>query len=232
MKHIYICGDSFGTQDPEYSKHCWTALLAQKFDSIATVVNLSRVCASNLHIAQQLDRAMSYQADYIIYLATSSTRDDVRLRPTQCNETLLDRFVDLQHPDQDQDLTSYSVVSLDHTTLFDRRQLQLLQDYRDKFFDLDLAIYRNELIIQASLARLTHSNIPFLFDRGGFEHASFATPADQVYFEQYRKSFSKINLWDHVVGQPIQHRPYYHIQDPAVHQHIADYYYNAIKDSL
>lgn len=231
MKTVYVCGDSFATPDPEYGT-MWVKLLGQLFDSSADIVNLSRVCASNLHIAQQLDRAISHCADYIIYLSTSSTRDDVRLRPLQRNKNLLDRFANLQDPRGEQDITSYSIASLDHTTLFDRSQLRLLQDYHDRFFDLDLAIYRNKLIIEANLARLTHSKIPFLFDRGGFEHVSFAARSDQVYFEQYREYFSKINLWDYVVEQRIKHRPYYHIQDPAVHQHIADYYYNAIKDSL
>ena len=230
-KKLFICGDSFGSSDPAFSNQCWVDHLSALLDSEYTIINLSRVCASNLHISLQVDLAIKQQADYIIYLATSSTRDDVRLRPVQYLDNLLLRLTDLISPTIEQDLTSYSIGSLDRTTKFTNRQLDILKEYHSEFFDIDLYIYRNKLIIESTLQRLHRCGIPFKFDQGGFEHPSFVkSTAIPAYFDNYKEFFSKINLWDYVVNQKIKHRPYYHIQDPAVHQQIAKYYYQIIQE--
>ena len=70
------------------------------------------------------------------------------------------------------------------------------------------------------LQRLTDSNIPFLFDQGGFEHAKFGVTTQ--YFEKYNKHRSKYNLWYH--GDSKLHRPYFHITDQNTHNKIAEYY--------
>lgn len=230
MKQVYICGDSFGSIDPEYGNYSWTELLEQQLPQ-AKINNLSRVCASNLQISLQVDYAIENQADFIIYLATSSTRYDVELHANQCYTDLLDRFIDITSPDNRKDLTSYSSCSLDSTTRFTNRQLELLRKYHSEFSNLDLAIHHNELIIHATLARLVESNCPFLFDQGGFEHKSFNT-VKKEYFKNYQTYTSDINIWDYVVGKPVVHRPYYHIQDPNIHQSIANYYQNKIIQHL
>jgi hypothetical protein len=219
---VYICGDSFGSVDPEYSVKSWTELLA---DSLP-VVNLSRICASNLQIALQVDRAMSAGADYIIYLATTSTRHDVEFLHIKHRSDLLDRYVDLQRPESQCDLTSYSSRSLDSTTRFNSHQLDLLKKYHSEFGNLDLDIYLNQTIIEAVINRLIHSKIKFCFDQGGFEHAKFG--GKKKYFEKYLQYASAINIWDYALTNGLTHRPYHHITDAHVHQRIADYYYQKI----
>lgn len=227
MKYVYVCGDSFGSIDPEYGTHSWTEVLASRLTDRAQLVNLSKVCASNLQIALQVDRALEQQASFIVYLATTSTRYNVEIRSKQHHNKLLDRFVDIVTLDNSKDLTSYSSRSLDSTTQFDSRQLELLRKYHNEFSNLELDVYQNELIIHATLSKLVESQCPFLFDQGGFEHSSFGS-MKQNYFKNYQQYKSTINIWDYVIGQKISHRPYYHIQDPATHQLIADYYYTNI----
>ena len=191
---IYVCGDSFGTADPEYGP-MWVDHLSTQHP----VRNLSRICASNLMISQQLDLAIENQASYIILLCTSSTREQTRIK---------------------NDVVPYSIHSLDHTTPFDSNQLAILKSYTAEFFDLGLAIYENKCIIESMLSRLVASNIPFVFDQGGFEHHSYGGVGS--YFTRYNQYRSQYNLWDHADVRT--HRPYYHIQDAQVHQEVARYY--------
>lgn len=197
---IYVCGDSFGTADPEYGP-MWVDHLSTQHP----VRNLSRICASNLMISQQLDIAIENQASYIILLCTSSTRGQTRIK---------------------NDVVPYSIHSLDHTTPFDSNQLALLKSYTAEFFDLELAIYENKCIIESMLSRLVASNIPFVFDQGGFEHHSYGGVG--TYFAQYRKFKSQRNLWDYVDKRTF--RPYYHIVDPQIHKDVADYYSRLINE--
>lgn len=229
MKQVYICGDSFGSTDPEYGPG-WVEKLAERLTGQAQVVNLCRVCASNVHVSLQVAQAIKQSADYIIYLATSSVREDARLLTRAHTDKLLDRFVDITNPDPQSDLTSYSILSLNETTRFTPAQLKQLKQYAAEFFDLDLAIARNELIIEGTLSKLTNSGIPFVFDQGGFEHASFGATG-QHYFEAYHKYRSEICVWDYV-DRKITHRPYYHIKDQQIHETIADYYYTLIKNVI
>ena len=210
---VYICGDSFGFSDPEYGPN-WADHLSRRLP----VVNLCRVAASNFQIALQVQRAIEQGADYIIYLATSSVRQDVSLHDSA--DALLDRY--------GKSVVSYSVSSLDQTAPFDREQLSLLKSYHDKFFDLDMSVHQNELIIEATLSRLVASGIPFTFDQGGFEHPKFAGSKTN-YFKTYRAYRSDMCLWDYV-DEKLIHRPYYHITDHAIHKEITEYYYKLIND--
>jgi hypothetical protein len=197
---IYICGDSFGVPDPEYGP-MWVDHLGTDF----SVCNLSRVCASNLMISQQLDIAIENSPEFIILLCTASTRGQTQLN----NEVV-----------------PYSIHSLDHTTPFTRRQLSVLKDYTAEFFDLDLAIYENKCIIESMLSRLVASNIPFRFDQGGFEHASYGGVG--TYFAEYNQYRSRYNLWDHADQRT--HRPFYHIVDTEIHNDVASYYTGIINE--
>ena len=224
---VYICGDSFGCSDIEYGPG-WVDKLSKKLQGKTTLVNLSKVCASNTQIGLQVEHAISSQAEYIIYLATSSVRDDVLLNTKSSTEPLLNRFADITNPDTAKNLTSYSVQSLNDTTLFDNFQLNMLKQYHASFFDIDIAIYRNELIIEGVLSKLVTSQIPFKFDQGGFEHSSFSK-SKKNYFNTYNKYRSEICVWDYVTDN-LTHRPYYHIEDPGIHEEIAEYYYKLIND--
>jgi len=221
-KPVYICGDSFGCEDPAYELASWTQLLAHRLP----VINLSRVCASNLQIALQVDRAIAGGAGFIIYLATTSTRHDVQYRSAQQDLDLLDRYVNLLQPDLSSDLTSYSSRSLDSTTRFDQRQLNVLKQYHSEFDNLDLSIYLSQNIIEAVLIRLIRSGIDFRFDQGGFEHPRFG--GSQEYFTQYHPYRSAINIWDYAMTSAMLHRPYHHIQDANTHEIIANYYHQEI----
>jgi len=195
-KLLYICGDSFGVPDPVYG-HCWVDYL-QTLVPTHHVINLSRVCASNLMISQQVDQALPH-ADHLIVLCTASTRSQTRLNGQ---------------------VVPYSMHSLDHTTPFNSRQIAVLRSHTREFFDLDLAIYENQCIIESMLQRLTDSNRPFLWDQGGFEHDSYGGTGQ--YFAKWLWRRSSRNLWDYTTTR--QHRPYYHIKDDHVHRDVAGYY--------
>jgi hypothetical protein len=230
MKTVYICGDSFAVADPEYHVDYWVSRLEQQLFPTANVINLGRICASNLQISLQVDAALKHGADYIVYLATSSARDDIQFRPNQQSSSLLDRYVDLTNPDNTSDLTSVSLSYLQNSNVFDTNQINFLKKYLLEYQPIDLAVYKNQLFIEATLYKLQCSGTPFIFDKGGFEHSSFCGTNTQ-YFTEYSKYFSQYNLWDFVdPGMPL--RPYYHITDPAVHQKVADYYSKKILECI
>jgi hypothetical protein len=99
---IYICGDSFAVSDREYSE------IKPWHELIPNTVNLAQVCASNFMIHQQVEQAISSQADYIIVLFTSSLRSELIYNGK---------------------LVPFSWLSLNHTTPFNNSQLSILQDY-------------------------------------------------------------------------------------------------------
>ena len=192
MTNLYICGDSFAVPDLEYGE-CWV-------DMLPSVTNLAQICASNLLISQQVDRAIKDRAKFIICLCTSSTRQLVRLGKT---------------------VIPISWHSID-TTNFNDRQKQLLKEYAIEFFDLSTAIYENQCIIENTLFKLESSGIPFLYDQGGFEHR-----VQKEYFQKYQHRRSQINLWDYTENRT--YRPYYHITDKDVHIKVAGYYLNEFR---
>ena len=222
MKTVYICGDSYAVADPEYSADYWVSLLHRQIQPNINVVNLGKICASNLQISLQIDQALHNHADYIIYLATSSSREDIQFRHTAHAESLLHRYIDLTVPDHKSDLTSVSLSYLQNSNIFSRSQVDFLTQYLAQYQPIELSVYKNQLFIDATLCKLQQSKVPFIFDRGGFEHPSFCNTSTG-YFTEYSQHFSKYNLWDFVApGMPL--RPYYHITDSAVHQIVADYY--------
>jgi hypothetical protein len=205
MKTVYVCGDSFGVPDPDHGP-CWVDLLIPE----CNLVNLSTVAASNLMISLQIDRAIQAESDYIIYLATSCTRSEVVVSSDQ---PLLEKLI------------PYSILNLDRTLkTLDVEQLDLIKRYHSEFFDLSLAIYTNQCIIENNLHKLSASGIPFSFDQGGFEHHSYGGTGE--YFSAYNRYRSSINLWDHAPNR--LSRPYYHVTDFSIHQMAAEYYAHAI----
>lgn len=197
---IYICGDSFGVSDPNYGP-CWVDLLQEKIEK--PITNLSRVCASNTLISMQVQSIT--QADFVIVLFTASTRFETK---------------------HNGKIVPYSIKSLNNTTPFNKHQLQILKNYSIEFFDLDLEIFKNKCIIEATLYNLQSKNIPFVFDQGGFEHASYGVK--EKYFKNFDKFRSKFNLWDYANVRV--HRPYYHITDLNTHKQLADYYAEIINE--
>jgi hypothetical protein len=188
---IYICGDSFGVSDPEYGEG-W-------MDQIGATTNLCRVSASNLLIAQQVDRALAQGAQKIIVLFSSSTRSE--------------------KVENGQAIPFSWHTANTTTTPFSADQLRILREYFAEFHDLGLAIYTNQCIIQHTLDCLNKSGADYVWDQGGFEHPSMG---GRLCFEEYNSTRSDLCLWDYAHTR--QYRPYYHITDAQVHQDIATYY--------
>jgi len=193
---LAICADSFAVSDPDYGA-CWADLLAQHHETI----NLAQVCATNLLIAQQVERALSQSPDFVIVCFTSCTRGEKRYQGR------IEPF-------------SYHTASTT-TTPFDHQDLAVLREYFVRFFDLELAIYQNKITIEHTLARLARSGVPFLFDQGGFEHPQYGD-VDRQYFQEYHSYRSRINLWDY--ARTRHYRPFYHIVDPEIHKQVSEYY--------
>ena len=234
MKTVYICGDSFGCSDIEYAVTPWVELLCHQLPGW-TVQNLSRVCASNLHIRLQVDKAIANQANFVIMLATTCTRGHGKINNKQkSTDSLIDRFLQIgnqNHNNSNKDLACYSMNSLDSTCVLDDRQIEIIKDYRDHVFDLELEIYQNKCIIESTLYALEKSQIPFVFDQGGFENIKFGVSSDKKYFTEFDHRRSKINLWSEFTNT-MQHRPYFHITDPGIHQLTAQYYASMIQTTI
>lgn len=201
---IYVCGDSFCVSDPDYGP-MWVDILAQRFE----LCNLAQVAATNLLISKQVQTAIEAQADFIIMQGTAVTRGQKKVGNS---------YVPF----------SYHTASA-QTTPFNDYHLQILKQYYTEFFDLDMAVYENSIIIEHSIRRLVDSGIVFRFDQGGFEHPNFGSVKTN-YFSSYNQYRSKINLWNYAVSR--DYRPYYHITDAKVHQQVADYYTEEIQKIL
>ena len=216
---VYICGDSFCASDKEYSD------ITPWHEQINNTKNLGIVCANNQLINLQVERAIEEQASMIIVEFTSVTRDIVQFTNKK-QDNLLDRFYSLTSSDNSNtDLTSYTMWSTKTALALTQEQRDQLDSYNKNFFDIDIAIHRDRLIIEATLQRLVDSGIPFLFDQGGFEHASYG--GVETYFIKYNQYRSELCLWDYADTR--SHRPYFHITDQSVHDMIADYYNNLIQ---
>jgi hypothetical protein len=233
MKTVYICGDSFGCPDPDSTINPWMEILNQLLETWQ-IINLSTVCASNLHIRLQVDTAISNRADFIIMLATSCTRGHGRIgNVSKSQDNLLDRFFKINQDAQtskEKDLTCYSLNSLDSTCVLESNQIDAVKNFYDKVFDLELEIYQNKCIIESTLYTMRQHQVPFIFDQGGFENPKFYTEnnINKHYFSTFIENLSEINLWSLCVNK-MQHRPYFHITDQAIHQQVAEYYASRIQ---
>jgi hypothetical protein len=236
MKKIYICGDSFGCPNIGWRFDTWPQLLSAQLGSDYTVTNLSICCASNLLIRIQVDRAIANQADFVILLGTTCTRSQGYVQKiNQPNADIYDRFVRVGDKSDDvskRDLACYSIHSLNETCVFDKDDISSIKDYQSRLFDLDLAIYENLCIIESSLHRLKEHNISFIFDQGGFENPIFGNVRQTNYFSNFNKYKSQINQWTLSSYSPDTNMAHFHITDPIVHAHIADYYKTIIDQSL
>ena len=228
MKKVYVCGDSFGCCDVDYPGLSWHEKLVQSLPSDIVVINLSKVCASNLLISLQVDRAIKDSADYVILLCTSVLRDEVKFKDVKSDLGLFDRFVDITSTKNalDQDLISYTMLNINQTFLSE--STDVLEKYA-QLKDLDLLIYKDKSIIENTLQKLVDSNIPFVFDQGGFENPNYGL-VNGTYFEKFYKHLSQKNLWNYVPTRTF--RPYYHLIDKQVTDSVAEYHYQLIVEQL
>lgn len=232
MKKLYICGDSFGCPDMEWVFDPWPKILEQQLRGEYSITNLSICCSSNLLIRIQVDRAIDEQADFVILLATTCTRGHgLKQAGKSKHANLYDRFTRIAEVDNyadSRDLACYSIYSLNETCVFSTSDMAAIKDYQSRLFDLDLAIYENQCIIESSLSKLQRSNIPFVFDQGGFENPNFGDVRRFDYFKEFDQYRSQINQWSLSKIIPAKNHSHFHITDPAVHKTIADYYYNYV----
>lgn len=208
MPHLVICGDSFCVPDPDHAP-MWAELLQQRCPELK-ITNLAQVGASNLLISAQVDRALTVAPTHIACYFTSSTRDSVRVAPSDL--PLLD-----QH--QSGALIPYAIPTC--TTLephFTASEIDRLRRGWLEFRDLHWTIYLNSCVIERVLLRLQHSGLAWQWDQGGFEHPSFGGQA-RNYFPEFAAQRSAQCLWDLVSERC--YRPYYHITDEYQHTAIA-----------
>ena len=121
-----------------------------------------------------------------------------------------------------------TIWSLKDAKALTDQQRQIIDNYNKQFFDLDLAIYKDSLIIESILQRLVDSGIPFKFDQGGFENPIFGDIKAKKYFSEFDQYRSDINHWT-VDAQMAKSNPHhFHIMDHNIHIEIANYYESAI----
>jgi hypothetical protein len=225
VKTLYICGDSFASTDSESAIVPWPEQLADKLKGVWSVTNLSMVCASNLTIRMQVDQALENNADFIIVLFTSSVRDHGVKSDYPPGSQLLDDFSQIGQDHSNKRLACWSYHSLDSTCIMPAKKIQILKDFYTHIFDIDVAIYQNQCIIESTLHQLVNSQTTFLFDQGGFENLKFGST--KPYFAEFEKYRSQYNLWS-LSTSTMQHRPYFHITDQSMHNRIAEYYHQQI----
>jgi hypothetical protein len=159
-------------------------------------INLCKNCASNLYIGKQVDTAIQNEASFIIILFTSIMRQEWKG-------------------------TFFTFNAIENSPAkFSDAQIATLKSYYVDFFELDNEIYKNQCIIESTLQKLVDSNIPFLFDQGGFDHPKHG--ATKKYFSNYDQYRSKYCLWDY--GDTVDKSPAFHITDQNIHNQLADYY--------
>jgi hypothetical protein len=228
MKKVYICGDSFGCHDTEYPGLSWHENLKKKLPDTIELINLSKVCASNLLISLQVDQAITDQADYVVVLCTSVLRDEVKIKEVANELPLIKRFVDITVDKNNNacDLISYTMLNINQDFL--ESSTDILRSYF-LLKDLNLLIYKDQCIIENTLQKLVDNNIPFTFDQGGFENPTYGS-VNKQYFQKFKNYLSEKNIWSHV---PVRFfRPYYHLVDHDTTNNIADYYHKLIIEKL
>jgi hypothetical protein len=223
---IYICGDSFCSQDKEYG-NSWVDLLMQK--TTKKIVNLSRPGASNYLIYLQVKQALANNATHIIYHATSSIRHEFSFESIDTGKDNINRYWNVLDPDNHKKTicTSWS-TPLNNTLYNFKNELTEIYKFGTKFLDLPSTIEKNYIYILFTLRLVQENNhlCEWVWSRGGFEHKKFNSSSDWD-FSQYQQYESKINLWDHY--NPSVLRPYYHITDTKIHQDVCNLYYDMLK---
>jgi hypothetical protein len=229
---ISICGDSFASRDPEWPKFSWVDRIQNYLSTDIDLRIHARPGCSNFYIRQQIDQAVQIKSDYIIYLATSSIRNDVCFgRPW--DRPLIERYWNLEDPlslDQ-RDLVSFSWTCIEQYP-FDPEQAEFLKRYFAMFYDMDVAIKQNYYMIESCLGALEDYSTNWIWSQSGFEHGSFPGVEPQNFPARWRAKEASINIWDFWERNSRAERPYFHIQDEHVHEQVAKYYAEQIQHTL
>ena len=224
-KTLYICGDSFCSRDPEYGDN-WVDM----FNLAAIdIINLSSPGASNYLIYLQVKEAILKNADYIIYQASSSIRNEFSIKPTSLQKDELNRYWNVTAPADDASVVCCSWINpwgpKYNLTIFSSTDITQIQDFFVKNIDLTSLVEKNYIFILHTLQILTASNIPYAWSQGGFEHKMWES-TNWWDFSAYKDHECKINLWDYYDSNVI--RPYYHVTDKQILQDVCNEYINML----
>lgn len=217
-KQVYICGDSFSSNDPEFDGG-WV----KQFESQcqAEVVNLSSPGASNYQIYLQVRQALEQNCEYLIYHATSSVRYEFALTHQNIVRDSADRYWNRSNPQQ-RPMVCTSWSTPENSLILTKQQADQIKNFFKSFVDLSAEIEKNYLFIQSTLDMIQKKQVPhWVWSRGGFEHKNFGS-VQYWDFDQYIQNESRHNLWDHY--DPAQLRPFYHVTDCNVIERVCNHY--------
>ena len=226
---LYICGDSFCSKDAEYGKN-WPELLAEQCPNI-NVINLSIPGASNYLIYLQVKEAIKHQANYIIFHASGSFRNEFSIDASNTNtDDKLDRYWNITNPTRQAPTVCCSWTNpwnfkKHNINIFSHNDVMQIINFFKKRIDIPSLIEKNYIFINYTLQLLDSLNIPFAWSQGGFEHKKF-NPSTEWNFTAYKDKECKINLWDYSDSQIP--RPYYHITDKQILQDVCNEYINML----
>jgi hypothetical protein len=227
-KKLYICGDSFGTLDSEYGSS-WAESFAKLHPNV-DIVNLCVSGASNYHIHLQVKTAIKEHCDYLIYLATSSIRQEFALQQDVNfhGHDSINRYWNIQNPDNSKSVISTSWVRPQERVYNEKQQHDIL-DFFGHYMDFVSVIEKNYIFIDYTLM-LINKELPrdsWAWTRGGFEHKTWGDNNRKWDFSNFNDREITINLWDYYDPKTI--RPYYHINDTKIIKKVCDQYSTMLK---
>lgn len=221
-KKLYICGDSFCTKDPEYGSS-WVDVM-ENTNLELEIKNFSSIGASNYLIYLQVKQALEDNADYIIFHATSSIRNEFLIEVDGSEKDSIDRYWRQDRPSGSMRCNSFYNVQKNLDKVFDKQERKIIEDFFLRFFDLASQIEKNYIFIRHILDLIDSDKhlVGWAWSQGGFEHPKFSTNHASWDFTRYRNKECKINLWNHYV--PNVYRPHYHVNDSEVIQKVCKEY--------
>jgi len=227
-KKLYICGDSFGTVDSEYGAS-WSEEFATMYPNL-DIVNLCVSGASNYHIHLQVKHAIENRCDYLIYLATSSIRQEFILEEDTdfCGHDAFDRYWNIQSASDKKNVISTSWVRPQERVYNEKQQRDIL-DFFGQYIDFVGVIEKNYIFIDYTLM-LIKEKLPgnsWAWTRGGFEHKLWGENNRQWDFSNFNDREIAINLWDYYDPKVI--RPYYHVTNTEVIKKVCNQYSTMLK---
>ena len=220
---LYICGDSFCVEDPEYGQN-WVGYIRDQLPHI-DVVNLSSCGASNYLIYLQAKHAIESQCDFLICNFTSSVRQEIKVRNDLHSIDSVARYYNSVLDNQKTSMICGSWIGIDrhYPGQLDQDKVAVIENFFKQCVDFPNLIEKNYLYIKSTLNMIADSTSkPWAWSQGGFEHASFANASVHWEFDQYATTKISANLWDYY--DPKLLRPYYHVTNSNVHQNVCNQY--------
>lgn len=224
---LYICGDSFCVEDPEYGDS-WVSLLKKKLPGVQ-ITNLSIAGASNYLIYLQVKQALEDNCDYLIYHATSSIRQELRIRVDDENYDSVNRYWNINNPNKKASMIcgSWLGINRHYSEVLDQKQTDYIHSFFNNFVDLPSLIEKNYIFILHTLDLLSRSSVTWAWSPGGFDHSSFSSSGKKWNFDQYQSTICPVNLWDYYQSDKI--RPWFHVTDRAIHRKVCNQYIEMLK---